>query len=157
MEEVGQDTIIFHQIDTVHEYEDLSQLIENRANMNDMCKALNISQYKQVDNEYYIIVKTTEKSFRICFDSEGEYMFTITINFSPIANKEALSNLKEGARLEDVMEADPEGDYPFLYASWTLYPRYSYHYFEDGSGFHFCCEQDEDGNYVVYKIVYFTI
>ena len=46
-------------------------------------------------------------------------------------NSEEFDQFSVGDSFKKVMEFDPNGDYPFLYASWSGYPKISYHYTAD--------------------------
>lgn len=152
LKEVNQDIIIYSQIDTVSNHEEVVSILNQNVNMFTFCETLNISQYKSSGNMVYTVIKTTNGLFMVLFDSDGAHATIQQIEFSPIANKDRFANLKVGMTLEDARAADPDGRYDFLFHSSRNYPRISYHYFENGDCYSVRYEEN-----VIAEIAHFTL
>ena len=63
------------------------------------------------------------------FDADERVQFAWIKSLSP--NSAEFDQLSAGDAFEKVRELDPDGDYPFLFASWSGYPKISYHYTAD--------------------------
>ena len=171
LKEVGQDVILYTSLTHSYDYEKLYRFLKKEPSLNDVCIKYHINCYKQAGNSKYIVLKTTMGVVVVFFaEPNTEILQSIdanaisenlpyeTINiqivlFSKDGNPEFFKNANIGIPLEDVQEADPSGDYPFLYHDWSGYPKYSYHYFENGN----CYIVYYDEMNMVSDILFFTI
>ncbi|MGN0517297.1 MAG: hypothetical protein ACI4II_01070 [Acutalibacteraceae bacterium] len=152
MKEISQEEIIYNQISTVYDHNEIESLLNQQVNMFNICEKLNISQYKSVNGVYYTILKISRGLFNIMFDTDGTKADIKPIAFSSINNKEKVANINVGMTLKDVQTADPDGQYDFLYHNSANYPRISYHYFENGDAISIKYESD-----IITQIIHFTI
>ena len=152
MNKVNQDIIIYTKTEKVYDHNKIASAINRGESMFDYLESLNIENYKALKNCCYTVLQTTNGLQLLMFDSDGMHGIIQPVTFSSITNKKFVENLKVGTPLKNVMEVDPDGNYDFLYHSWTAYPQISYHYFEDGN-----CYSIEYVNGVISNIVLFTI
>ena len=135
MIEISQEEIEYKQDCTVYDYDILGFLQRENPDMESFCEKNGISHYKSINDMKYIVVNTTEGLFVVFFSADGKSSTIEKVSFSLSSNKANVEKLCEGSDLQAVLSADPDGQYPFLFAGWSGYPKYSYHFFEDGEGF----------------------
>lgn len=83
---------------------------------------------------YLVLYRTTNGWLRLTFDSSQQYIGKEILRVSTATSK-SLSKIEIGMSVEVVQEIDPEGNYSFMYASWSGFPAISYHYTTDGYQF----------------------
>lgn len=149
---VDQNFIIYSQIESECLYDEVLELINQNVDMRTFCKALDISHYKTVSNSLYTVIRTTNGYYVSLFDEEGGSATLLPIRFSQSSDQEQVSNLRVGMTLSDARKADPNGQYDFIYHSWSGYPCISYHYFENGY-----CYSIEYADNSISNIICFTI
>ena len=69
------------------------------------------------------------KYLYFCFNADAGVRSAWIKSLSP--DSAEFDRLSAGDAFEKVRELDPDGDYPFLFASWSGYPKISYHYTAD--------------------------
>lgn len=127
--------------------EQLLSFLADDGNPERFMEAFGIERYKPFPDEhlsaglYYTILRTAEGLMLVTFDEET--VFTPQrITFSDSAVEARIEQLAPGASLEDVIAADPDGQFVSLYASWSEVPAFSYHFFENGTAFFLWYEDD---------------
>ena len=130
--EVGQNSILFNLDSTVYDIDIIFDLQTNKPNMTSFCEKYGIQHYKKINDVKYLVLRTTDGIYFVFFSIDETHATAYKVSFSSSLNKEEVDKLCAGMTLQDVYEADPEGTYPFMYSSWSGYPRYSYHCFENG-------------------------
>lgn len=82
---------------------------------------------------YYAVYKVSDSEWDLVyFDSERIFEGVSIIRISDGVTKKDFDGIGSGSNINDVKAIDPHGNYDFMFASWSGYPRYSYHYTEDG-------------------------
>lgn len=152
-EPVGQDVLLYTQVKGRVSEKKVAQLEAESADLNEFCNALNISQYKKTQDESYVVIKTGKGLFLVMFDENGVCESRRGITFSKNDGAAFFASLQIGkTALETVQAAEPDGQYDFLYAGWSGFPKYSFHFFENGDCFNLWYEND-----VLTEIIHFTI
>ena len=152
MVKVDQDVLIYNQIDTIYDHEEILNISNKNIDIFKFCEVLGINQYKSVGNINYTVLKTTKGLFLVLFDGDITHATIQQIRFSSITNQNSFDNLKVGMTLGNARTADPDGQYEFLLHSSQNYPRISYHYFENGDCFSVKYEGD-----IIVEIAHFTL
>ena len=104
--------------------------------------------------DYYIGEKTIEENSVITFIGNGELISYKLITLSKEEIKNQIIGLEVGITVDDVVRIDPNGKYDFLHTGWTGRPKYSYHYFQDGTGVEI---KYDDANWEIEKITLFYL
>ena len=151
--EADQNTVLYTQIsDTVSEKK-VDALTESDVSLTEFCEALRISRYKTVNGEPYVVVKTKKALYLVTFSADGVFESKRKIVFSENDGAAFADALQTGVTtLSEVQAMEPDGAYDFLYAGWTEFPRYSFHFFESGDCYNLWFEDD-----VLSEIIHFTI
>ena len=148
---VGQDVILYKEA-SINDDELMNTILSQKPTMLQMQQGLENISFKQLGVIYYTVIRTPQNLYLVWFDKEERYFFNRVIVFSDVESKTKIERIKKGDDLDSVMQADKQGGYDFLYASWSGFPQVSYHFFEDGSAYEI---HYEDG--IVSRIVVFTI
>lgn len=148
---VEQDAVQYKET-SLNDEELFNTLLSKEPTMLQMQQSLEDISFKQLGVMYYTIVKTSQNLYLVWFDETEKYCFYRIIVFSDIESKTKIDRINKGDELDSVMQADPQGGYDFLYASWSGFPQISYHFFEDGSAYEILYE---DG--IVSRIIVFII
>ncbi len=149
---VDQDVILISYTNQEYDYSSIVKELERSDNMESFCEEMNISQYKVIDNMKYIVLNTGKGFYWVLFDENGQHATLRQVKVSPLDNLDKIEKLSIGMALEDVKDADPDGQFDFTYHSSNRYPKYSYHYFENGWCYYICYEDD-----TIDKIICFTL
>ena len=142
MELVDQNTILYKKCEKEYSYKTIEKLINKRLNMMELGCCLEIEHYKYSNESYYIVIKSDGGFIIIWFDAKMCYLSTSNILFSDDIYYASISSINVGDDLADVSVADKTGQFDFLYHSWSLYPKISYHYFENGECFVFTYDSE---------------
>lgn len=151
LKEYSQDTIFIKQQDKVYDFDDIITEIDKTDDFFSFCEDLEIKKIKSIMGDQYTVIKSTDGFYHLLSDAEGKAILR-KIEFSPIDHYDALSEIRVGMTVEDVQIADVDGSYDYLYANWSQFPKYSYHYFESGNCFYIRYADE-----VITSIVEFTI
>ncbi len=135
MELVDQNIILFKQCKNTYSYKEIKKLASQKLSLMEFGGSLGVQNYKYNNGNYYIVIKTDEGFFILWFDSEKCYLSTDHIIFSDCSYYHSITSIKIGDDLDTVRTADKTGQFNFLYHSWSLYPKISYHYFKNGKCF----------------------
>lgn len=130
LEYVDQDFIIIdHLNDTkTYSYTEVTKDLESGFT-DKFIRKYNVEKYKSVaEGINYTIINTSEGFVLVTYSTDRKTANSELISFSSNTIEGALDNIELGDQLSDVMEIDPRGNYNFIYASWSNYPRISYHY-----------------------------
>ena len=148
---VDQNTIIYK--DAV-EYDSakVASILAEKPSIPQLQEQLEHISFKEYGVLYYTVVKTPDRLLLVTFYSDGSFMGTRKIVFSNPTSKKALEQIEIGDPINSVMRADEEGDYSFIYASYSEFPQVSFHFFEDGH-----CYEIHYKNGTVTDIYTFTI
>lgn len=149
---IDSDNIFFNWFETVHDHQEIQDLLSQNPNMDDFLTALGITDVKTFKAVPYTVIETTKGIFWIYFPNDGAETALYQIEFSSSENHETVKNLTVGMALSDVLSADPDGDFPFLYVSQSGCPQFSMHFFEDGSAYWF-----EYRDSIICNIVQFSL
>ena len=152
MKEVEQSQLIYTHLEDEYNHNQILDMLGQNNDFLDFCKKTNISQYKSINGFRYVILKTNKGIFLILFDLDDRYTTMKQVTFSPDINRDRIASLNVGASLSSVQEADPNGQFDFLWHSWKNYPKVSYHYFESGECFVIKYEEN-----VIIDIFYLTL
>lgn len=152
MELVDQNTILYKECEKKYSHERIEKLVDKRLDLKELGRCLGIEHYKYSNENYYIVVKSDGGFIIIWFDANMCYLSTSNILFSDDIYYDSISLINIGDDLADVSVADKTGQFDFLYHSWSMYPKISYHYFENGECFVFMY----DSEYKVKSIWTFT-
>ena len=133
LEYVDQDFIIMDSLNETKTYSYTEITKDLESGLTDkFIKKYGVEKYKSVtEGSNYTIIKSSEGVVLITFDADRKNAGSELISFSSETIEGALDNVKIGDQLSTVMEIDPLGNYDFMYASWSNYPRISYHYVGD--------------------------
>jgi len=152
MIKVDQTTVLYPRLESELDSDEMKSFLSDQKNAKSFFDYFGVEYYKQVDDYYYTILKTTKGLVLLSFDADRILTPIRMITFSSSENEASISAVKPGSSLQEVMRCDPDGQYDFLYASWSDFPTFSIHFFEDGNAFYF--QYDDD---IVVAIVPFTI
>ncbi len=150
---VDQTVILYSQQKKTVSFKKIQEEAKKAWSLTEFCREYQLYSYKTLANGTYIVLNTTEGYVVVWFDSEGNNPRVQNISFSSAENYNALSNIQLGMPLDSVKKADPTGQYDFLLASWSEYPKISYHFFESGN----CYVVFYDEDYNVKDFHAFTI
>ena len=120
-------------VKTTVSYEELIKLLEDKPSLEELNNRIVLECVKKTFNCYYAVLKTDQGWVIIYFDKDEKFSNEQQIIISENTNKDIMDSLKIGMSLEEVRKADPDGDYSFIYFSWSGYPQVSYHYLADGN------------------------
>ena len=135
LEYVDQDFIIMDHLNKTKTYSYTEITKDLESGLTDkFIKKYGVEKYKSVtEGSNYTIIESSEGVVLITFDADRKNASSKLITFSSDTIEGALDNVKIGDQLSTVMEIDPLGNYDFMYAGWSDYPRISYHYVGDFS------------------------
>ena len=166
LREAGQDEILYPSLTQICDYKELQDYLQKDPSLEEVCGKFGIGDYKQSGGSRYVVIKTSEGLAAVFFvdpeqiaDSPLNYDGPILhvgitmISFSEDGDPDFFKGSIVGRSLEAVRLADASGQYPFLYRSWSGYPKYSYHSFASGD----CYTVYYDDNYLVSDVFHFTI
>ena len=150
---VGQQTVLYTEIKGRVSEKAVSRLEDASATLDAFCSELHIAHYKTFEEGSYIVLKTSRGLFLVVFDENGVYESRREITFSKNDGAGFFDALRIGkTTLDDVRAAEPDGQYDYLEAGWTEFPRYSFHFFRNGEACRLWFEND-----VLTEILRFTI
>lgn len=66
------------------------------------------------------------------FNAQGVFSYAKNIAFSHGITENDMDQITKGTTLSSIQKMDSDGDYSFLYASWSGNPAISHHYLENG-------------------------
>ena len=115
-----------------YKYSSVSKFLDKKPSIDQLNKKYKNGFYKRLSNLYYTVIGTEEGPIIVYFDTDMSFNNWEKISFSEDSACESLKNVNKGSSVEEVRKLDPNGSYPFLYSSWTEYPKVSYHIFENG-------------------------
>ena len=150
--ETNQNVILYNELNTTVDYDLVQQKITENDNLSMLCQSFHIQQYKKVNNLIYVVIHTSKGLAIIFFDSGGNNPYMQLIKFSGREYESGISALKKNMSLQEAMEADPDGQFDFIFHSWSEYPQISYHYFESGNCYIVMYE-----NNIISNIIFLTI
>ena len=157
LKEVGQDVILYPQTESVLEFNEVESAVKQKVEIQDFCKQFDITQYKTYQYKTrqsiaYVVCKTTDGPYLIFFDSVDPNCTMERISFSSTDSQSIVDKLQPGMMLRDVQLADPEGQFHYVYASFSGNKQYSCHYFETGECYYILYSGG-----VIEEIINFTI
>ena len=160
LQEVEQDVILYTQSNPVYDYVTLKETVAQNPSLTVFCETFNITQYKVYKGIPDIPCKTTEGAYMVSFHKDESHDPPETecvaekINFSPLKNKNNIELLTKGQTVDDVRNADPNGQYVFISSSGlTDADQLSLHCFESGEIFFFAYNYEPTTNtYVIADI-----
>jgi hypothetical protein len=123
-------TNIYDVVTRTYTDDQLKEIISFSGNIDEYNAVYPTESLRIVNNEYEVVYIGDECYASVIFDMEGKKICDTLYNKGP--NLEVFENLEEGETLGHVMEVDPNGYFPFLYAGRTDFPRLSIHYTADG-------------------------
>ena len=151
--EVGQETVLYPTLGGELSFKTVQKVLEKRSDMKEIFQQLGIRQVKRIDRYRYTPIKTDEGLFLLVFSESGTYEYLIKINLLGAEVEREFSMIKVNTSLDDVTKLDPpDGQYPFMYASFRDVSQFSYHFFESGNGWLIRYQND-----VITEIIHFTI
>ena len=166
LKKAGQDEILYTSLKQTCDSKELNDYLQKDPSLEEVCGKFQIGDYKQIGSSRYIVIKTSEGLAAVFFadtdlsvDGSMNYDVPILHNdiiwvtFSDDGDQDFFKGSIVGRSLEAVRLADASGQYPFLYRSWSGYPKYSYHSFASGD----CYTVYYDDNYLVSDVFHFTI
>ena len=149
----GQDVLLYTQVKGRVPEKEVDRLEAESASLTEFCSALNIGYYKKTEDEAYTVIRTGKGLFLVTFNADGVYESRREITFSKNDGASFGASLQTGTTtLKSVQDAEPDGQYDFLYAGWTDFPTYSVHFFKNGDCYWLWYEDD-----VLSEIIHFTI
>ena len=156
LQEVGQDVILYPQLDTVLDFTELQSKVAEDPTLEEFCATFHITRYKRI-NAPYVVCKTTDGPYVITFLPDDVVMEKVI--FSPIENRDGVAALEIGATEETVRQTDPDGEYLFIqYSGRTDANQYSAHFFESGEIFMFTYTYaNEASAYVITAVTIYTL
>ncbi len=111
MEEVDQNKILYTQITTEVHTQEINWLVKKKADMSAFCRAAHTTQFKQIGDRSYIVLKSSDGFFLVTFDKAGNYLSRLHIVFSADENEEFIANVKtRETTFAEVRTADPTGN-----------------------------------------------
>lgn len=101
-------------------------------------KEFDAHYYKKLESvtgeiTYCTVLLVEDGALQLFFDNQFHGTSLIHIQFSNLDAKSYFENCSIDTSLDSVKANDPNGYYPFLYAGYSDFPRYSHHYFSDGT------------------------
>ena len=112
------------------------EYIACRPKLNELYESLSIKGYKSVNNAYYTIIDIEGEWHLLSFQEDGTFVSDRLITFSDANSEEMIKQIEVGQQLAYVQSVDPDGQYDFLYAGWSDFPKYSYHFYESGNAYY---------------------
>lgn len=114
-------------------FEQLKAVTASTPTIEEFNKVIPLECLREYNLMYRAPIKTEKGWTLIVFDKDRKFANMKEIHWSKNFDKsEFMEQLKVGLTLAEVQQFDPDGDYTFLYVSWTDYPQKSYHYSSDG-------------------------
>lgn len=114
-------------------FEQLKAVTASTPTIEEFNKAIPLECLREYDIMYRAPIKTEKGWVLVVFDKDRKFVNMKEIHWSKKLDKsDFMEQLKVGLNLAEVQKLDPDGDYTFLYVSWTDYPQKSYHYSADG-------------------------
>ena len=110
----------------------LMNAVDEKLSLKDMSKKIPLEFIREIDNNYRSIVKTEQGWVLLFFDSDGTFLRIQELGALNSTSKDDFLEVTVGMSVYDIQEIDPKGNYNFMYASWSEYPRMSFHYTSDG-------------------------
>ena len=156
--EVGQDVVLYTQLETVCEHSELEKAQEEKLQLEEFCNRFQIKKYKiylydeMQEKQPYTVCKTTEGLYLCIFGTDFSFQGFIKIKFSSSTNYEAITEIQIGMTSFDVYKVDPDGYYPYKMISEYYSDQYSMHWFENGKWLMMVYKDD-----VITEIHYLTI
>ena len=130
---LDQDVNFMDLIPVAVDYNKVIKSLDEKPDLNSINDIIGFEYYKQYSEGYYTLAKIDDGILLIDFDLDKNYKSCRKISFSDCSTIDHMNKLSTGDSLEKVRNIDRNGDYPFLYAGRTDYPKISYHFFNDGS------------------------
>ncbi len=129
-----------------------------RYNTQTILSRLKVAQYKSLGNNAfgasscYTVVQGSDALCILWFDMD--YCYTVRqIRYSKQYIEPEISAIKCGTPWLDVKEMDPEGDYDYMYASWSEAAKLSFHYFESGNGYIITYDSEREVEEIIHFIL----
>ena len=162
LKNVDQNTIIYKSISQIYSEETVRELIITKPTLQEFCSKLQIHIYKTYDSYHYVVLELDSGLALASFTDQDKdnpmdarFLHLIMIHYSADLSSDYFLTVIPGTTLlQDIMQADPsDSAYPFLYAGWSKYPKYSMHFFESGD----CYIINYDEHEIVTDMIHFTI
>lgn len=122
----------FSKVKTVTDYDALYQAFQKEPTYEEWKTQFPVEYERCVNNSQAALYQTDEGWVLLKVEADGGIGMLEKISISDEISEETLDQIEIGTTLEQVMELDPNANYPFLYASWDKYPKISYHYTKEG-------------------------
>ncbi len=148
-----QDYILYDKEEKIHNDSEVRRAIEKGLTLYDFAAKFDIGYYKKYKQLSYVVLQTEKRRVAVFFLESGQYDHTHDISFSKDENEEGIENLQPGVNLKEVLAKDPDGRFNFMFASWSGYPKVSYHYFKSGK----CYEINYNEDLNIVGIISYTI
>ena len=145
IEDHNQSIIKLSNIEYQYDNDEVLSFLSRKPSAEDLNKTFKFKYLKSFNDVYCCIIPTDEGRVLVAFDETRAYRSARSINVNTNTQPSEIEKLSIGVSISEVKNIHPEGDYSFLLASWSEYPKISYHFFKDGEGY--CLIYDED-NYV---------
>jgi len=154
IKEVPQERIVYNSLNEEYKYSEIiDYFIDNeQVYMDPFMVDFNVKQYKSIDDKKYIILNSDVGIITIWYDNKDQLINLKYANLSSEASNDFINAISIGDSLSHVSNLSPDGNYDFLYTSYTKNPEVSYHFFSDGK-----CYEIHYDNLIITDIFEFTI
>lgn len=122
----------FSTVEEIVEYDSLHSFIENNPSYNDLNMRFPIEYVHHNRTNQQALYHTDNGWVLVDFGLDEKCSGFQRISVSEKAYLQDFENIAIGTSVFEITKLDPDADYDFLYASWTEYPKVSYHYTADG-------------------------
>ena len=138
------------------------EIYDNKKTMSDLEKQYAVRYidafqvYDKDGKELKDVVLLGETKF-LCFrfNPDGSVLYAWIESLSP--NSAEFEQFSIGDPFKKVREFDPDGDYPFLFAGSSKFPKISYHYTADAFLIMIHYKTDTDGEYKIEEITKYPL
>lgn len=113
-------------------YNALSELLKSKPTLEELNANISLEFVRKLDTSYRAVMKTEQGWVQAFFNQDGTFAESVKMGKLKSVLKDDLLKIPFGMPVKQVQEIDPDGDYNFMYASWSGYPKKSYHYTSDG-------------------------
>ncbi len=116
-------------------YDELSELLESKPTLEELNARIPLEFVRKLETSYKAVVKTDQGWVQVFFEQDGTFFDSVEMGELKGVLKDDLLRIPIGVSVKQVQKIDPDGDYDFMFTSWSGYPQTSHHYTSDGYAF----------------------
>lgn len=113
-------------------YDALFELLKAEPTLEELNVSISLEFVRKLDTSYRAVMKTDQGWHQVFFNQDGTFAESVKMGELKSVLKDDLLKIPFGMPVKQVQEIDPDGNYNFMFSSWSGYPKRSYHYTSDG-------------------------